>query len=182
MKRFNLIFILAIFFLMASGGAAVQASSSDKGKHHTKSGHGMFNKHFAEMDTDGNGSLSFEEFQKIFPSTKQKAFNGLDSDKDGVLSQAEWRQFKEMHKDMGKYHGKKYHSEKLPDPGKFNAHFPDMDTDGNGKVTFEEFKAHFPDAPDQEAAFNAIDLDGKGDLDHDEWHEFKAAHGLKHVD
>ena len=87
-----------------------------------------------------------------------------------------------MHKGMGKTHGNRYHAKKLPDPAKFNAHFPDMDKDSNDRVTLEEFKAYFPDAPEQEAVFKAIDLDGKGGLDHDEWHEFKAAHGLKHVD
>jgi hypothetical protein len=57
-----------------------------------------------------------------------------------------------------------------------------MDSDNDDRVTLEEFKAYFPDGSQQEDVFNAIDLDGKGGLDHDEWHEFKAAHGLKHKD
>jgi hypothetical protein len=30
--------------------------------------------------------------------------------------------------------------------------------------------------------FNAVDLNQDGNIDHDEWHEFKEAHGLKQHD
>jgi hypothetical protein len=68
----------------------------------------------------------------------------------------------------------------MPDPKSFNAHFGDMDSDGNDLVSWDEFKAHFPHA--EPKVFTAIDLNGDKALDHDEWHEFKAAHGLKHHD
>jgi hypothetical protein len=72
----------------------------------------------------------------------------------------------------------KHHQENLPDPKGFNAHFPDMDADGDDLVSWEEFKNYFPQAvPD---VFKAVDLNGDGNLDHDEWHEFKEAHGLGH--
>ena len=71
-----------------------------------------------------------------------------------------------------------YHKEKLPDPKAFNAHFPDMDSDGNDLVNWSEFKGHFPQAPPE--AFMATDLNGDGNIDHDEWHQFKEAHGLGH--
>ena len=70
----------------------------------------------------------------------------------------------------------------LGQPAKFNAHFPDMDSNNNDRVTFEEFKAKFPDASGNEDVFKAIDLDGNGELTHEEWHEFKSAHDLKHTD
>ena len=75
---------------------------------------------------------------------------------------------------------KKYHSTDMPDPQSFNAHFGDMDANGDGLVTRDEFTAYFQNA--EKKVFNAIDLNQNGNIDHDEWHEFKEAHGLKHHD
>ncbi len=72
----------------------------------------------------------------------------------------------------------KFHKSALPDPESFNAHFGDMDTDSNALVNWEEFKAFFPNADPQ--VFKALDPNGDGGVDHDEWHAFKKAHGLKH--
>ena len=71
-----------------------------------------------------------------------------------------------------------YHSKPMPDPKTFNAHFGDMDTNGDEQVDGAEFKAHFSHASDD--VFKAIDLNGDKGIDHDEWHRFKEAHGLKH--
>jgi hypothetical protein len=76
-------------------------------------------------------------------------------------------------------HGR-HHDQSLPDPKSFNAHFGDMDTDGDESVSWEEFKAYFPEA--NRHVFEALDLNKDGGVDHDEWHEFKEAHGLGHVD
>ncbi len=73
----------------------------------------------------------------------------------------------------------KHHKSSLPDPKTFNAHFPDMDKDDDGLVNWEEFETHFPHA--EPGVFNALDLDGNKAVDHDEWHQFKEAHGLKHT-
>ena len=73
-----------------------------------------------------------------------------------------------------------YHKTSMPDPKSFDGHFGDFDTNGDGHVNWEEFKAHFPHA--EEKVFNAIDLNHDNVLDHDEWHAFKEAHGLKHHD
>ncbi len=186
MKHFAFIMIMSGFFLMASTGTAapVYASSCDQENYQASGENTMFGRHFTDMDIDGDDSLSFKEFKKVFTSTDQKAFDRLDSDKNGTLSREEWNQFKEMHKAMGKkyHHKKKYHTEKLPDPSKFNAHFPDMDSDHNDQVTFDEFNLYFTDAVDKEQVFNAVDLDENSYIDHGEWHEFKSAHGLKHMD
>lgn len=184
MKRYSYFLTLAAFVLMVASIAVshVYASSYNKGKYKSAGGHGAFNMNFSDMDTNGDDSLSYDEFKNVFPSTEQKGFDQLDNNQDGTLSHEEWHQFREMHKGMGKHHKQKYHTKKLSDPSKFNAHFPDMDSDKNDRVSFEEFKSYFPEASEPEDVFNAIDLDGQGDLDHDEWHEFKAAHGLKHID
>ena len=73
-----------------------------------------------------------------------------------------------------------HHKEKMPDPKGFNAHFPDMDSDGNDLVDWTEFEKYFPQA--EPSVFKAIDLNGDGNIDHDEWHQFKEAHGLGHVE
>ena len=75
---------------------------------------------------------------------------------------------------------KKHHTTDMPDPKPFNAHFGDMDANGNDLVNWEEFSAHFQNA--DQKVFKAIDLNQDGNLDHNEWHEFKAAHGLKHIE
>ncbi len=72
----------------------------------------------------------------------------------------------------------KYHDTALPDPKQFNAHFGDIDTQKDGRVTWGEFNAYFPQA--EPKVFAAIDLNKDSAIDHDEWHAFKEAHGLKH--
>jgi hypothetical protein len=70
--------------------------------------------------------------------------------------------------------------ELIPNAESYNAHFPNMDKNKDRKVNGEEFKAYFPQATPQ--VFEAIDLNQGKSLDHDEWHKFKAAYGLKHKD
>ena len=71
----------------------------------------------------------------------------------------------------------RYHKEALPDPQGFNAHFGDMDLDGNELVNWTEFKDRFPQA--EEKVFAAFDLNGDGYIDHEEWRKFMEAHGMK---
>lgn len=68
----------------------------------------------------------------------------------------------------------------IPNAESYNAHFPNMDKSKDGKVNWEEFKAYFPQATP--VVFEAIDLNKDKSLDHNEWHKFKAAYGLKHQD
>jgi len=74
----------------------------------------------------------------------------------------------------------KYHKTDLPDPKSYNAHFGDMDADGDEFVNWGEFTAYFQHA--EKAVFDAVDLNQDGNIDHDEWHEFKEAHGLEHIE
>lgn len=71
-----------------------------------------------------------------------------------------------------------HHETAMPDPKSFNAHFGDMDADGDELVSWDEFKAYFPQAKPE--IFETIDLNKDSMIDHDEWHEFKEAHGLGH--
>ena len=74
---------------------------------------------------------------------------------------------------------KKFHDQDLPAPEKFNAHFPDMDANSDDLVDWDEFKNYFPDA--DKSVFEALDMNKDGVVDHDEWHAFKQAHGMKHM-
>ena len=74
----------------------------------------------------------------------------------------------------------RFHKSPMPAPESFNAHFGDMGVGGDDLVSWDEFKAYFPHA--EPNVFGALDLNADNALDHDEWHKFKAAHGLKHHD
>jgi len=73
-----------------------------------------------------------------------------------------------------------YHKTPMPDPKSFNGHFGDMDESGDDLVSWDEFKTHFSHA--EPSVFKAIDLNNDKALDHDEWHKFKDAHGLRDHD
>jgi hypothetical protein len=59
-------------------------------KGHGMMGHGMFKRMiFALMDTDGDGTISLEEFQ----AAHAKIFKAMDTNKDGKLTPAEIEAF-----------------------------------------------------------------------------------------
>jgi len=60
----------------------------------------------------------------------------------------------------------------------YDGHLGDIDTDGDDQINWKEFKKHFSHA--EEDVFKKIDINNDGLIDHDEWHEFKAAQGYKH--
>ena len=66
--------------------------------------------------------------------------------------------------------------------GKYNAHFGDMDKNGDDLVVKEEFTDYFKANNNPGEAFVIIDADKSGGIDHDEWHDFKKAHGYEHMD
>ena len=72
----------------------------------------------------------------------------------------------------------RYHEKKLGDPAQYQAHFPDMDANEDDAVSWQEFKAHFPQT--NRDVYEALDLNKDGAVDHDEWHQFKEAHGMRH--
>ncbi|MGD9330901.1 MAG: hypothetical protein PVJ53_06295 [Desulfobacterales bacterium] len=70
------------------------------------------------------------------------------------------------------------HPASMSDPAAYNAHFGNLDRNGDDRVTREEFRAYFPQA--DETAFDLVDADGDDHIGHAEWHRFKEAHGLEH--
>ena len=43
----------------------------------------------ATMDTDGDGNVSMEELQAVYPTATEENFASMDTDADGALSEAE---------------------------------------------------------------------------------------------
>lgn len=68
----------------------------------------------------------------------------------------------------------------VPAMAQLNAHFGDMDTNKDGKVSASEFATSFQNSTP--ADFKQADADNSGGIDHDEWHAYKEKHGLGHVD
>jgi len=64
------------------------------------------------------------------------------------------------------------------DKQKYNAHFGDIDADGDDLINLEEFNNYFPHA--KKKAFKKADMNKDKLLDHEEWHTFKANRGYKH--
>lgn len=71
----------------------------------------------------------------------------------------------------------RFHKSQMPEPASFNAHFGDMDASGDDRVDWAEFDNHFDQATLE--VFQALDVNRDGGIDHDEWHKFKEAHGIK---
>ncbi len=101
MNVFNVTLVTAVFFLGTS------LTYADCGKAHGDSNPHKMGKisatNFEDLDTDKNGSVSFEEFKAVFPRTQEAGFKMLDKDGDGQLNEAEWAAFKDAHKGMGNY-------------------------------------------------------------------------------
>jgi len=112
---------------------------------------------FSDIDTDGDGFVSEEEFNS-FRAARMAAkaeagkpmkgaatapsFSDLDSDGDGMLSEAELiagqkAHRQAMHKQHGSGEGKGMHSKGMKMPT-----FGDLDLDGDGCINAEEFAKH----------------------------------------
>lgn len=63
---------------------------------------GMAADRFSEMDKDKNEQITWEEFEAAMPQMRKSAFESIDTDKNGVISRAEWDVFKTTHGMKGK--------------------------------------------------------------------------------
>ena len=132
---------------------------------------------FNSLDASRDGALSWEEYNAHFKDPDRKVFDALDTDGSGAVEQKEWHNFKAAHGMAGPAQGGKgsYHQGELPDPAPYMVHMGDIDKDGDDALSWEEFNGHFPKA--EKSVFEAIDINGDSSISHDEWHEFKTAHG-----
>ena len=98
MKSFFLIPALAIFSAIA---LLIGSLTTANAGHH---GHSMFKAGINDMDANGDGVVSFEEYANYHNEKLRWSFNALDSDNDGAISKSEWDQFLKMH-GAGKAYG-----------------------------------------------------------------------------
>lgn len=106
MKRFTA--VIAAGLLLCAG--TVLAGSSDSGGRECGAGKADANPHktgriasttFENMDADGSGAISYEEFKAVFSRVSPEGFARLDAGGNGDLSKEEWQAFKSAHKGMG---------------------------------------------------------------------------------
>ena len=78
---------------------------------------------------------------------------------------------------MGCVKKSRHHEAELPDPKFFEANFYDIDTNGDGKITSQEFEDYFPQA--EPKVLETLDLDGDQVVDRTEWRKLEEAHAAK---
>lgn len=160
---FETILAIAVLFALALLPLAVRAESDTP--HHPPA--------FAEFDQDGDGFVSEAEFNATRAAHHEAmakegrpmqgmasapTFKDVDTDGDGKLTEAELTaaqhaHMKAMHEQHGgpghggMHHGDMHHGMKMPT-------FEDIDLDGNGCISPEEFDKHHsgmaPPAPAKE--------------------------------
>ncbi len=52
---------------------------------------------FGRIDTNGDDSVTWEEFSAAYPTMREPAFTAIDTNGDGLMSHDEWHAFQERH-------------------------------------------------------------------------------------
>lgn len=55
---------------------------------------------FTQMDTNNDGSVTWEEFSAFYPNMKKPAFEAVDTNGDQLISHEEWDAFRGEHARM----------------------------------------------------------------------------------
>ncbi|WP_160060908.1 EF-hand domain-containing protein [Psychromonas sp. L1A2] len=173
---------------------------------------GRLAKHFDKVDADANGLISTAEFAALEKMHKGKGnhkldfaaidtnndsqitkdeakgrlskhFDKIDSDKNGVITQAELSEMQKMHKGKGHKKGNKEVSfakldvnsdgviTKDETKGRLAKHFDKVDTDANGSITSAEFelvKNMKKGKHGQKVSFSTLDVNKDGAITKDE--------------
>jgi Ca2+-binding EF-hand superfamily protein len=126
---------------------------------------------FRELDTDQSGGVSLEElkagnlFKKLPPEKQEALFARLDTDKDGQITVKD-RPERRPPGGADRKPDREDRPERGPNPRRM---LRDFDKDGNGSVSFEEFRNAPPHASlsedEQEDRFEALDKNGDKKLD-----------------
>mgnify|MGYP006298441579 CR=1 FL=1 len=189
MKKIVFYLSLAAVLAVSANGFA-SSHGKMKGMGHSggmdMAGMAKFNVPVQEIDADGDGDVTWDDFSQKYEGTEKQVFEVIDTDDDGILSESEWDKFKSAHgMGMGKgamkgekYHGGKYHDADLPDPDKYMVDMSDIDKNNSDDLSWDEFKDKFGDT--DRKVYDAIDLDKDGTISKEEWHAFTAAHGHAH--
>ena len=80
-----IIFLISVFTGVSMAG------------HHYHGCGGMKISNLTEMDTDNDGFISLEEFTQPYMGKYERWFEALDTNGDGSLSQEEWEAFRKAH-------------------------------------------------------------------------------------
>lgn len=89
-----------------------------------KEGATMLQAAFASQDSDGNGVVSFGEFESHHLGALRRAFDFIDADQDGAIDESEYGRMMSH----------------LPSEAAAHATpFAEIDTDGDGKIDWPEF-------------------------------------------
>ncbi|QDU49323.1 EF-hand domain-containing protein [Gimesia panareensis] len=137
---------------------------------------------FKQKDSDSNGELTPEEFTDRIPSKSQiewalKSFSIADEDKDGLLTQDEFKlspigrpdllsKFEYYDSDRnGTLSFKEWEGTKAyPDTATYTSMFQLFDTNQNKKLEMEEFKYTPPGGPSSKLRFEWKDVNQDGQL------------------
>lgn len=92
----------------------------------------------AKLDTNGDGKVDLAEAQAAMPDFTQEKFNRADANRDGQLSDDEWRTL----------------------PGKGH-HYGAMDSNNDGNYSLDEVRASHPNLTQQEYGNMDVNKDGK---------------------
>ena len=92
MKKIIFLTLLSLFFV----GGVVGISIAGYG-YHGKHGYGYGMQDMSSLDGNGDSQISFDEFSAPQMDRLKSAFNMLDTDKDGVISKAEYDEFLKVH-------------------------------------------------------------------------------------
>lgn len=132
---------------------------------------------FSRIDTDGDGKVTRDEFVAGAPDGDDdkagQLFDALDSQGSGSLSESDMLSaFQQLASQMQAVLIQQQQGHQgPPDPSSF---FDNLDTDGDGSVSKEEFVAGRPDGVSEEDAtsfFDELDSEGTGSLTKDQFVE-----------
>jgi hypothetical protein len=89
MKSFSIAAILFASLLVTSAAVA--------GNYHHGHGCMMPSWDMSDMDADGNGFMTFEEYADSYKKSLRGGFDMIDENKDGEIGVDEWQKFLEIH-------------------------------------------------------------------------------------
>jgi len=86
----KILIITTLLFLGLTIGAVA-------GSYHGHSGWGMFSAKLSDMDSNGDGAVTLEEFNDFMTAGNKGIFDALDTNKDSLIDADEWTTLIDAH-------------------------------------------------------------------------------------